>query len=134
MSLSPHDESALAQGRSFQWHELHVPDLEAAIEFYTNALGFECCEMEMGSERMYRMLTREGRPICGLESTQSRPGEDVAPHWATYLWVDDVDARVDKCLELGAKLIVPAVSIPTVGRMAKIEDPQGATIWLFKGE
>ena len=134
MSLSPQDESALAQGRAFQWHEVCVPDIDAAIKFYTEALGFGVAELSMGRVVPYRMLTREGRPVCGIQSTHTPPAEGLPAHWATYLWVDDVDERVDKALELGAKLIVPAETVPTVGRMALIQDPQGASIWLFKGE
>jgi len=59
---------------------------------------------------------------------------EVPPHWATYLSVDDVDARVEKCVEHGGTLVVPAMDVPTVGRMALIHDPQGAHVWLFKGE
>ncbi len=123
----------MAQGRAFQWHELCVPDLDAAIKFYCEALGFGTAEMDMGPAGIYRMLTREGRPICGLQSTLVPPAEGQPPHWATYLWVDDVDARLEKSLALGAKLVVPATDVPTVGRMAMIQDPQGANIWLFKG-
>ena len=132
--MSPEDLSALAQGRAFQWHELCVPDIDGAAEFYSTALGFEATEAEMGDAGMYRMLTRDGRPVCGLQSTSEGSACGMLPHWATYLWVDDVDARLAKCVELGAEVIQPAISVQTVGRMALIRDPQGATIWLFKGE
>jgi len=56
----------------------------------------------------------------------------VPPHWAVYIGVDDVDARLAKCVELGATVLVEPMDVQTVGRMALIQDPQGATFWLFK--
>ena len=36
--------------------------------------------------------------------------------------------------ELGATTGAPAMDVPTIGRMALIREPQGAHVWLFKGE
>ena len=58
---------------------------------------------------------------------------NVHTHWATYFSVDDVDARIAKCKEMGATVLVEPMDVPTIGRMALISDPQGAAIWLFKG-
>jgi len=51
-----------------------------------------------------------------------------------YLAVDDVDAKIVKAKELGANLLHGPMDIPTVWRMALLQDPQGATFWVFKGE
>jgi len=126
-------QAALAQGRTFVWHELYVPDLEAAKSFYENALGLGSTSMDIGEMGAYNMFTNNGAPICGVLSTQSPQFQGVPPHWSVYLAVDDVDARLEKVTESGGKVLVPALDVPTIGRMALIEDPQGATIWLFKG-
>ena len=128
MADSPADQNALSQGRNFVWHEMTTPDIEGSIAFYTGALDFGTLEMDMGEMGSYKMLTRNGAPVCGVTSTQ--PGG--APHWAVYLAVDDVDARVAAAEGLGATVVVPAMDIPTIGRMAMIQDPQGAHLWLFK--
>ena len=122
----------MAQGSNFVWHELYVPNDKAAVEFYEKALNFGSTSMEMGEMGSYNMLTRNGVPICGVMNTSSPQFEGVPPHWAVYLSVDDVDARLAKCEELGAKVMVPAMDVPTIGRMALIQDPFGAHIWLFK--
>jgi uncharacterized protein len=127
------DEHSLASGRTFPWHELNVPDADAAIKFYTEALDFGTQEMSMGDMGTYKMLTKNGKGVCGVMSTNDPhmpPG--VPPHWATYLTVDEVDARLAKVQQLGGTVVVPAMDVPTVGRMALIADPQGAHIWLFK--
>ncbi len=128
-------QQALNNANTFVWHELYTPDAAPAIDFYTKCLDFGTESMSMGEMGEYRMLTRNGQPVCGLFATGEHADmEDVHPHWAVYLSVDDVDARIAKCQEAGAKLVVPAMDVPTVGRMALIQDPAGAHIWLFKGE
>ncbi len=124
-------EHALAEGSTFTWHELYVPDGEAGVAFYTEVLGWQrqIMEMEGGS---YLMLVANGRPVAGVQATRDNPHMAVVPpHWATYVAVDDVDARVARVTRHGGSLVVPPMDIPKVGRMALIADPQGAHIWLF---
>jgi len=132
MSTTTQDQNALAQGRNFVWHELYTPNTDASIEFYTKCLGFGTQDMDMGPMGTYRMLTRDGQPICGIQGTNNADMKDVPPHWAVYLAVDDVDKRLAECEKAGAKIVVQPMDIQTVGRMALIQDPQGSHIWLFK--
>jgi predicted enzyme related to lactoylglutathione lyase len=131
MSTTTVDENALRQGKTFVWHELYVPNLGQAKEFYNNALGLGSTSMDMGGGN-YNMLTVDGVPVCGMMSTTNLPMEGVPPHWAVYLNVDDVDARLEKVKANGGQVVVQPIEVPTVGRMALISDPQGAMIWLFK--
>ena len=129
------DQHALNTGRTFCWHEVYGANAEASIEFYTKALDFGTTSMDMGPMGTYHMLTRNGQTVAGVVGTAGDPRiSDVPPHWSTYIAVEDVDASVAKCLEHGASVEVPAMDVPTVGRMALIKDPQGAHVWLFRGE
>jgi predicted enzyme related to lactoylglutathione lyase len=94
-------------------------------------MGTQDFPHEMGT---YKMFTVGGVPVGGAMSTNSpeMAGMNVPPHWAVYLSVDDVDARLEKVTANGGTIVVPAMDIPKVGRMALIADPQGAHIWLFK--
>ena len=132
MDESQANQAALAQGRNFVWHELNTTSQQDSIAFYTEALDFGTLSMDMGEMGPYNMLTRNGVPVCGVTSQGQVPNGNVPSHWSTYLAVDDVDARIEKCTSLGATVVVPAMDVPTVGRMAMIKDPQGAHIWLFK--
>jgi uncharacterized protein len=128
------DQHAQAVGRTFVWHEVYAPNAQATLDFYTKALDFGSQEMDMGEMGSYKMLTKDGVSICGVIGTEDYPQmANTPPHWATYLSVDDVDARLAKCEQLGAKVVVPPMDVPTVGRMCLIQDPQGAHLWLFKG-
>lgn len=126
------EDHAMAAGRAFPWHEVYAPDAEAALEFYTKALDMDTEAMDMGPMGKYHMLKVNGTSIAGVMSTNNPDMKDVPPHWAVYHSVDDVDARVEKVKSLGGTLVVPAMDIPGVGRMALIADPQGAHLWLFK--
>jgi predicted enzyme related to lactoylglutathione lyase len=55
------------------------------------------------------------------------------PHQYTifYVLVDDVPATLAKAVELGGKVLVPEVPIPT-GSFAWIQDPGGNTVGLFR--
>lgn len=55
------------------------------------------------------------------------------PHHYTifYVQVDDVKAYLDKAVGLGAKILVPPMTIPT-GTFAWMQDPDGNTVGLWK--
>jgi predicted enzyme related to lactoylglutathione lyase len=52
----------------------------------------------------------------------------VPPHWMSYIAVDNVDARWEKALSLGAEAIHPPNDIPQVGRFCIFKDPTGAAV------
>ena len=132
MSDQTINDFATAVGTAFPWHEVYTPNLDATIDFYTKALGFGTETMQMGEGSTYTMLTVNGQALCGVMDTNTIGMPGIPPHWAAYFSVDDVDARVKSVLEHGGKMLVEPMDVPTVGRMALIQDPQGATLWLYK--
>ena len=127
------DQFTTAVGRTFVWHELYGASSQASVDFYTQALGWETETMDMGDMGSYTMFKANGQNVAGVLGTSEQPHlADVPPHWATYIGVDDVDARLAKCVSLGASVLVEPMDVPTVGRMALLQDPQGATFWIFK--
>lgn len=132
MSEAETKDYAKITGSAFPWHEVYTQDLDATVEFYTKALGLGVEKMPMGEMGDYTMLSVNGNAVAGVVDTTTLPMPGVPPHWAVYLAVDDVDARLKSVLENGGKVLVEAMDIPTVGRMGLIQDPTGATIWLYK--
>ncbi|HWD41287.1 MAG TPA: VOC family protein [Fimbriimonas sp.] len=131
MADSTQNQNAVNQGSTFVWHELYTGHTEEAQEFYSKVLDMGVQEMQMGEMGSYKMLTRNGQPVCGVVETSGHFA-GTPPHWATYLSVDDVDARVELAKQHGGVLLAGPHDVPTVGRMALIKDPQGAAIWMFK--
>lgn len=129
------DLNSLNSGRTFVWHEVYSATTAAAVDFYTKALDFGTMSMSMGEMGDYHMLTKNGIPVAGVLGTTENPMmAGVPPHWAVYIGVDNLDAKVALCVELGATVMVPTITVPTIGRMSLITDPNGANVWLFEPE
>lgn len=125
------DEFATAVGRAFPWHEVITGSVDATTDFYSKALGWEKEVMDMPTGP-YTMMKVDGTAVCGVFDAAQAGG--APPHWAVYIAVDNLDSRLAKCSEHGATVVVPAMHVPTVGRMAMIADPQGAHVWLYEAE
>jgi uncharacterized protein len=118
---------------NFVWYELHTSDVNAAIPFYEDVIGWKT-ETFGGGDNPYVMWTAGGPPLGGVMTLQEEARKMGAPpHWLAYVAADDVDALTKKAESLGAKTYVAPMDIPTVGRFSVIADPQGAVIALFKG-
>jgi predicted enzyme related to lactoylglutathione lyase len=112
----------------FVWYDLMTPDGEGAKPFYTAVMGWGL-EVWNNPGMSYTMWKVRDQTIGGI---MSMPAEAVAggakPHWLAYVVVPEVDKTTARAQELGAKVMVPPTTIPTVGRFAVIADPQGALI------
>lgn len=128
------DEFSAAVGKTFPWHEVYTPNKEEALAFYKGLFGWDSSEMDMGEMGSYPMIHANGMPVMGVVQTGGPEMENVPPHWAIYIRVADVDATVAKATSMGANVFVPAMDVPSVGRMAMLADPHGATFWVYKGE
>jgi uncharacterized protein len=61
------------------------------------------------------------------------PKTDRQPaHWIAYVSVENVDAAAKATVANGGKVIEAPSEIPGVGRTARIADPQGAEICVFR--
>ncbi|NNG03749.1 MAG: VOC family protein [Inquilinus sp.] len=115
---------------AFSWCELRAADAEAAKKFYTEVLGWETEAMEM-PDGVYTVLKAGGQPVGGI---MANPAPGALPHWMSYVTVDDVDKRIEKAQAAGGELLMPAMDVPGVGRMATIADPGGAAISIITYE
>lgn len=109
---------------AFSWSELMTPDPKAALAFYGQLLGWTSEDMDMGTGA-YHVVKAGGSSIGGVMAPP--PGaEGMPPMWGVYITVDDIDATAARCVELGGKVLMPVMEVKTVGRMAVLQDPQGA--------
>lgn len=56
----------------------------------------------------------------------------MSARWSMYVLVDDVDACLQRTKELGGSVCVPAFDVPGVGRIARIDDPTGAGVYVIR--
>lgn len=112
------------------WNELFTPDVKTATEFYTAVLGLEWDTESMGDMGDYTMSKIGDLHWSGV---MALPADDpTPPHWNVYFGVADTDATVATAESHGAKVVVPPMDVPHVGRMALLADPQGGMFWIIK--
>ena len=110
------------------WSELMTTEVEKAKAFYGKTLGLTF-EPFGETNPGYWIAMRDGRPVWGIMDMTARPGGPSG--WFTYMAVDDLDARVSAAQAAGAQLCMPVFEVPTVGRIAILQDPTGALIgWM----
>ncbi|MDH3732730.1 MAG: VOC family protein [Gemmatimonadota bacterium] len=116
----------------FLWYELMTTDVEAAKSFYSAVTGWSTTPWETGDQPYTMWMTGEA-PVGGLMELQAEAAEAGAPpHWLAYIGTHDLDATVERALELAAQILVPTMDVPEVGRMTILADPQGAGFAAFE--
>ncbi|WP_419816427.1 VOC family protein [Glacieibacterium sp.] len=110
---------------NFIWHELVTRDPDAAAKFYGAVVGWTTQAYDGGGD--YRLFVAD-RGTAGL----MRLPEGATAGWVGYIGVGDVDAEAEAIRAAGGAVHFGPEDIPTVGRIAAVADPQGATYNLIK--
>jgi predicted enzyme related to lactoylglutathione lyase len=109
---------------AFSWSELVAPDPDKALAFYGPLFGWKHETSDMGGGP-YHVLKVGDASVGGVMQTPpDAPGRPAM--WQCYITVDDIDATARQCAELGGTVCAGPMDIPGVGRMAVLQDPQGA--------
>ena len=112
----------------FSWNELLTTDEAGAMKFYSQVFGWQTADFPGGGVK-YTLWKQNGKGVGGL---MKRPSEDIPPHWLGYVTVENVDATAKKVGEAGGRVVMPPFDVPTVGRIAVFQDPQGAALGIFQ--
>lgn len=120
----------MAAHGTFGWNELTTNDVAKAKAFYGAALGGRSATCRC--RRRHAHAGHSGQAMVGgvMDMTGVTP-PGMAPHWFSYIEVDDIDRRVGLVAEHGDKVLRPAFNIPNVGRIAIIADATGAAVGLM---
>jgi predicted enzyme related to lactoylglutathione lyase len=109
----------------FVWHEVGTTDLRAGEDFYAKVAGWKAESWSQNPS--YKLFVAKRESKAGLYLiTESLNTVTPPPSWLSYVGTPDIDATVRQAVELGGKVVVPAYNVPSVGRMAHLQDPQGA--------
>ena len=112
---------------TFSWTDLTTTDQAAAKEYYSQLFGWEATDNPVGDDMYYSMMKVDGKEVAAISSQPPQQREaGVPPAWNSYITVESADEAADKAKELGATVHAPAFDVFDVGRMAVIQDPQGA--------
>jgi hypothetical protein len=113
------------------WNQVMTRDVEGAERFYGAVFGFEF-ESLPGTEG-YRLLKVGGNVVGGIFAMEEGVPADVPPHWLTYFQLDDVDRGFARVRELGGQVLSEPMDTQ-FGRWAAVQDPQGGTFCLIRGQ
>lgn len=109
------------------WWEIASNDAKRLEEFYAELFGWK---VEGGGPPGYAVLSSGGEGGIGGGIMQAR--EEIRPYFTFYVSVDDLQAYLDRAVELGGKTVVPPMPIPNVGTIAMFTDPDGNLVGLHK--
>lgn len=111
------------------WHDLTINDAEGVSDFYKEVVGWEKVPVNIGDYNDY------GMNIPGTEETVTGvchargANANIPPQWLMYVNVADLDASLEKVLNLGGKVIGEKRSWGE-GHYCLIQDPAGAHVML----
>jgi uncharacterized protein len=134
--MSEPNESMCAKPGRFSWNELVTPQPATASSFYGKLFGWKSAPFTppgtpAGSPPYTVFRTDPADPMgVGGMAQAVQPGAPA--QWVPYVVVANADASLTQAAALGAKVLLPVMSIPEVGRIAVIQDPQGATLGLHE--
>lgn len=121
---------------SLCWVELYTADVPAAAAFYHSVLGLETfgADFAGGTYTTFNPAGEsEDAMFGGVVPLADDPGEEEA-YWLPYFEVADTDATVARAEGLGGAVRLPAMDVPSVGRLAKLADPHGARFAVIRSE
>jgi hypothetical protein len=103
------------------WNELQTHDLNPAREFYAAVFDWTY-EVDANEYVVCKAWDRVQAGMMKIEEEMS----DIPPNWTNYFLVSDIDAAAARVTELGGEVHVPPMIAGDIGKLAIIQDPQGA--------
>jgi uncharacterized protein len=114
----------------FSWNELVTQDVAGATAFYSKLFGWQTEKFDASAPGMEYMILKAGNTQVG--GMMKMPVPDAPSSWLAYITVADCDASVKQATTLGGNVCVGPFDVPTVGRIAVLQDPQGARFGVFQ--
>jgi predicted enzyme related to lactoylglutathione lyase len=111
------------------WVDLMTSDPEKSVSFYGDLFGWKA-EDPGPDYGGYINFVKDGVRIAGCMKSDGQSGmPDV---WSVYLAADDAAATVDAAAAHGGGVIVPAMDVMELGRMAVVTDVGQAAIGIWQ--
>jgi predicted enzyme related to lactoylglutathione lyase len=118
---------------SFSWADLSTTDQDGAKRFYSGLFGWEADDRPVGEGVVYSMMELGGRDVAAISPQPQQQREaGVPPMWNNYVTVESADSAAERAQELGATVHAPPFDVMDVGRMAVVQDPQGAFFMVWE--
>jgi uncharacterized protein len=113
----------------FIWHELITTDTKSAAGFYSKVAGLKTQSARSAST--YTMLVAGSQPMGGLLDTATMGG---SPRWLSFIVSTNTDETARHAESLGGKVLMGPLDLPSGGRAAILQDPQGAAFAVWSSD
>lgn len=110
------------------WADLATGDLEGARKFYSALFGWEAEVSNDPQAGGYTIFKLGGKDVAGVGPARGA-GQPAA--WAVYFGTEDAEATARRVETAGGKVAAPPLDVLESGRMAVLQDPDGAflSVW-----
>lgn len=111
------------------WIDLATSDPDRSTAFYTELFGWTVVSAgdEYGG---YLNFSKGDHQVAGGMGIDPQSGMPEA--WTTYLAVEDAEATTAAVAAHGGQVVMPAMDVMELGRMAIVMDPGGAGIGIWQ--
>lgn len=118
---------------SFSWVELSTADADAAKAFYAGLFGWQAEDLPVPGGGYYSMQRLDGKDVAAIAPQPQAQRDAGAPSaWQSFITVESADAAAERAAELGGTVHAPPFDVMDAGRMAVIQDPQGAFFMVWE--
>lgn len=120
----------VANAPEVSWYTLNTSDVERAKRNYAELFGWRFeAPLELSEHGLFFPFAWSGgeRPVGVFGATEQRSG--VHPHWLYHFRVPALEPALAAVRAGGGSVLGP-ITLPSVGRIAVCDDPQGAAFGL----
>ena len=119
----------------FVWHDLITDDVDAAREFYGELFGWTFETTTRPANDDPYTLIKSGEKYVGgiVQLDDPEDGTDYS-RWLGYVSVEDVHIAASLTVEAGGNVLVQPFTVPGIGYVAGIQDPQGAVLGVIRSK
>ena len=112
--------------------EISADDPEKAAEFYEKVLGWKVQKWDGAMD--YWLLSTGEEGEAGIDGGLMKRDEQTPSGTVNTVEVPDLDEYMEKATSAGGKVVAPRITVPGVGYMAYVMDPEGNVFGLMESD
>ena len=112
--------------------EFSADDPEKLAKFYEETLGWRAQKWDGPTDYWLFMTGEEGQP--GIDGGLMKRDEHTPAGTVNTVDVPNLDEYIDKVVAAGGKVVAPRITVPGVGYMCSVMDPEGNVFGLMESD
>lgn len=116
------------------WIELASSNINASKQFYSSLFNWEIIDMPI-PQGIYSMLAIDGDDIGAMyQLPEEMLANGDTTQWTVYFAVENLDSSLVDVIGAGGTLLIGPHDVGEAGRMAIVQDPEGARFALWQAK